>query len=141
MTLGGWKPRVMFDRYNIIDEADLAQGANTATPTAPISPLSSFAATPGQVAQLVEQRTENPRVGSSILPLAIRRDPSLPANRRSRMVDPNQQAVVVVHGRGDGFAQEITAGRHRLIADEPVSAGGTDRGLGPYDLLLAGLGA
>ena len=25
----------------------------------------------GQVAQLVEQRTENPRVGSSILPLAI----------------------------------------------------------------------
>src|SRR6266550_1344391 len=85
--------------------------------------------------------TENPRVGSSILPLAIRRDPSLPANRRSRMVDPNQQAVVVVHGRGDGFAQEITAGRHRLIADEPVSAGGTDRGLGPYDLLLAGLGA
>src|SRR5215510_72357 len=26
----------------------------------------------GQVAQLVEQRTENPRVGSSILPLAIR---------------------------------------------------------------------
>src|SRR5436190_12978367 len=57
------------------------------------------------------------------------------------MVDPKEQAVVVVHGRGDGFAQEITAGRHRLIADEPVSAGGTDRGLGPYDLLLAGLGA
>jgi hypothetical protein len=25
----------------------------------------------GQVAQLVEQRTENPRVGSSILPLAM----------------------------------------------------------------------
>src|SRR5207244_11143298 len=66
---------------------------------------------------------------------------SLPANRRSRMVDPNQQAVVVVHGRGDGFAQEITAGRHRLIADEPASAGGPDRALGPYDLLLARLGA
>ncbi len=74
MTLGGWMTRVMFDRYNIIDEADLPQAvakgfsgkqtANTATPTAPISPLSSFAATPGQVAQLVEQRTENPRVGS-----------------------------------------------------------------------------
>ncbi len=57
------------------------------------------------------------------------------------MVDPNKQAVVVVHGRGDGFAQEITVGRHRLVSDEPVSAGGTDRGVGPYDLLLAGLGA
>jgi hypothetical protein len=29
-----------------------------------------FCRLPGQVAQLVEQRTENPRVGSSILPLA-----------------------------------------------------------------------
>ena len=57
------------------------------------------------------------------------------------MVDPNEQAVVVVHGRGDGFVQEITAGRHRLIADEPVSSGGTDRGPGPYELLLAALGA
>jgi len=57
------------------------------------------------------------------------------------MVDPNEQGVVVVRGGVDGFAQEITAGRHRLIADEPVSAGGTDRGPGPYELLLAGLGA
>jgi putative redox protein len=57
------------------------------------------------------------------------------------MVDPQEQGVVVVHGGADGFAQEIMAGRHRLIADEPVSAGGTDRGPGPYELLLAGLGA
>ena len=57
------------------------------------------------------------------------------------MVDPNEQGVVVVRGTAEGFAQEITAGRHRLIADEPVSAGGTDRGLEPYELLLAGLGA
>jgi len=57
------------------------------------------------------------------------------------MVDPKELGVVVVRGGVDGFAQEITAGRHRLIADEPVSAGGTDRGLGPYELLLAGLGA
>src|SRR5439155_22493104 len=40
------------------------------TPTASDGPLSCSPARPGQVAQLVEQRTENPRVGSSILPLA-----------------------------------------------------------------------
>jgi uncharacterized OsmC-like protein len=57
------------------------------------------------------------------------------------MVGPHEQGVVVVRGTAEGFAQEITAGRHRLIADEPVSAGGTDRGPGPYEVLLAGLGA
>ncbi len=48
---------------------------------------------------------------------------------------------VVVRGSASGFAQEIHAGRHRIVADEPVSAGGTDSGLSPYDLLLAALGA
>ncbi len=57
------------------------------------------------------------------------------------MVDGTEQGVVTVRGSAEGFAQEITAGRHRLVADEPVAAGGTDRGPGPYDLLLAALGA
>ena len=48
---------------------------------------------------------------------------------------------VVVRGSADGFAQEILAGPHRIRADEPASAGGTDSGLSPYDLLLAALGA
>src|SRR5579862_7451021 len=48
---------------------------------------------------------------------------------------------VVVTGSAAGFAQEIQSGRHRFLADEPVSAGGTDTGPGPYDLLLAALGA
>ena len=48
---------------------------------------------------------------------------------------------VVVRGYADGFAQVIHAGRHRLAADEPASAGGTDTGVSPYDLLLAALGA
>jgi putative redox protein len=43
---------------------------------------------------------------------------------------------------GEGrFAQLVTMGQHRLRADEPVSVGGDDSGPGPYDLLLAGLGA
>jgi uncharacterized OsmC-like protein len=48
---------------------------------------------------------------------------------------------VVVRGNAAGFAQVVHAGRHRLAADEPVSAGGTDTGPSPYDLLLAALGA
>lgn len=48
---------------------------------------------------------------------------------------------VVVRGSAAGFAQEILAGRHRMTADEPVSAGGTDTGPSPYELLLAALGA
>ena len=47
---------------------------------------------------------------------------------------------VVVRGGADSFKQEITAGQHRLVADEPVSAGGGDAGPDPYDYLLAGLG-
>jgi uncharacterized OsmC-like protein len=48
---------------------------------------------------------------------------------------------VVVRGGATGFAQEILAGPHRMIADEPLSVGGTDTGLSPYDLLLAALGS
>jgi uncharacterized OsmC-like protein len=48
---------------------------------------------------------------------------------------------VIVRGSAAGFAQEIVAGPHRMSADEPVSAGGTDTGPSPYDFLLAALGA
>jgi uncharacterized OsmC-like protein/alpha/beta superfamily hydrolase len=49
--------------------------------------------------------------------------------------------VVVRETRAGRFQQEIKAGRHRLLADEPVATGGLDSGPGPYDLVLAGLGA
>ncbi|MDH3665114.1 MAG: OsmC family protein, partial [Alphaproteobacteria bacterium] len=39
------------------------------------------------------------------------------------------------------FTQTVQAGRHSLIADEPASVGGDDKGPGPYDYVLAGLGA
>ena len=49
-------------------------------------------------------------------------------------------ATVIVHGGAAGFTQEVEAGAHRLWADEPVAAGGNDKGPNPYDLLLAALG-
>jgi len=49
--------------------------------------------------------------------------------------------VIVRETRRGTFDQEIIAGKHRLVADEPVDAGGQDSGPGPYDLLLASLGA
>jgi putative redox protein len=48
---------------------------------------------------------------------------------------------VLVHGNASGFAQEVIAGSHRIASDEPVAAGGTDKGPSPYDLLLAALGS
>ena len=58
-------------------------------------------------------------------------------------VDPGEapRNVVVRETRNSKFQQTISTGPHRLLADEPVSAGGEDSGPGPYDLLLASLGA
>jgi uncharacterized OsmC-like protein/alpha/beta superfamily hydrolase len=54
---------------------------------------------------------------------------------------PTPGLVVVEEDGGGRFSQRISAGRHLLAADEPVAAGGDDRGLSPYDLLSAALGA
>jgi uncharacterized OsmC-like protein len=54
----------------------------------------------------------------------------------------NPAGTVIVRDTRRGlFQQEIIAGRHRLTADEPVNVGGLDSGPGPYELLLAALGA
>lgn len=41
----------------------------------------------------------------------------------------------------DGFLQDIMAGPHHILADEPEAYGGTNLGPSPYGLLAAGLGA
>ena len=62
----------------------------------------------------------------------------------TRHPQPSSCAAVSVDvsETGDGvFTQQLLDGRHRLLADEPASAGGSDRGPGPYELLLMALGA
>ena len=49
--------------------------------------------------------------------------------------------VVVRETRNSKFQQTVTIGPHHMLADEPVAAGGEDTGPGPYDFVLAGLGA
>jgi putative redox protein len=49
--------------------------------------------------------------------------------------------VVVRETRNSKFQQTVSIGPHRLLADEPVAADGEDTGPGPYDFVLAGLGA
>jgi putative redox protein len=51
-----------------------------------------------------------------------------------------QTPHIVVRGDAQNFQQEITAGKHHFVADEPLSVGGGDAGPDPYDYLLASLG-
>lgn len=65
------------------------------------------------------------------------------AARYLRPVPPPERIgsrVRVTESGAGPFRERITAGRHHLIADEPIPIG-HDGGPTPYDLLLAGLGA
>jgi putative redox protein len=63
------------------------------------------------------------------------------APQREAAADAGPRPVVVTETRASTFQQDVTIGPHRMLADEPVAAGGRDSGPGPYEFLLAGLGA
>jgi putative redox protein len=66
--------------------------------------------------------------------------------KENRMTTPENQVAlpegtVTVTETGTGtYTQQIIAGHHELVADEPQPIG-DDKGLTPYDLLLAALGS
>jgi uncharacterized OsmC-like protein/alpha-beta hydrolase superfamily lysophospholipase len=88
---------------------------------------------------LLTRRADARYVGAVLAAWASR---YLPAHARETGVpDGPRDTVVVRETRTGKFRQEITVGPHRLLADEPTSAGGDDSGPSPYDLLCAALGA
>lgn len=57
------------------------------------------------------------------------------------MTTPPDNMVEVEETLTGKYTQNMTFGRHTLVADEPESVGGNDAGPGPYEYLLMGLGA
>ncbi|HZC14875.1 MAG TPA: OsmC family protein, partial [Thermoleophilaceae bacterium] len=76
---------------------------------------------------------------SRFLPAAPGAAPGAPAVAAA--AEPEEGLVVVEETGAGRFQQAVTAGRHRLLADEPAPVGGLGSGPSPYDLLLASLGA
>ena len=65
----------------------------------------------------------------------------LPAPEETATDSLPEGILRVTESHVDGFLQDIQSGPHHILADEPASVGGTNRGLTPYGLVSAGLGA
>lgn len=90
---------------------------------------------------LLTQRRDALYVADMIATWATRYLETMPESDKTGAA-PEMLGGVVVRETGVGkFQQMISAGKHRLLADEPLEAGGDDTGPAPYDFLLAGLGA
>ena len=63
-------------------------------------------------------------------------------NHHAEHPDTPEGVVRSAEADASGFLQDIQSGpHHHLLADEPVSVGGTNKGLTPYGFLSAGLAA
>jgi len=97
----------------------------------------SFVALPG-ADHLLSQKKDSAYVAGMIATWAIR---YLDVQQEARPAPVEPGIVTVEETRQGRYQQMISVGAHRLLADEPVAVGGNDTGPGPYDFLLAGLGA
>jgi uncharacterized OsmC-like protein/alpha-beta hydrolase superfamily lysophospholipase len=88
---------------------------------------------------LLSRRSDDAYVADVIAAWA-RRYLDMAADTESDDASPPNTVIVRETGKGK-FQQDVISGQHHLIADEPVKAGGLDSGPGPYDFLLAALGA
>ena len=65
----------------------------------------------------------------------------LPAAAPAAVTAPPEGSVLVEETGAGRLQVRIAAGRHALLADEPLAVGGLDSGPNPYELLAAALGA
>lgn len=97
----------------------------------------SFVSLPG-ADHLLSQKKDSAYVAGMIATWAMR---YLDAQPQEQPAPSEPGFVTVQETRNGRFQQLVSVGAHRLIADEPAAVGGNDTGPGPYDYLLAGLGA
>ena len=88
-----------------------------------------------QADHLLSREEDSTYVGRVLAAWASRYLPS-PAGAEAPQAEPDE---VVARTLKRGFRTMVVAGDHALVADEPRSAGGTDTGPTPYDLLAAAL--
>ncbi len=97
----------------------------------------SFVALPDAGHLLLEQRDAEYAAGI----LAAWAERYFPPVEHTTKDEAERPTRVTVSTGAEGFRTEIGVRSHTLLADEPVSMGGTDSGPTPYDLLVAALGA
>jgi uncharacterized OsmC-like protein/pimeloyl-ACP methyl ester carboxylesterase len=99
----------------------------------------SFVSLPGADHLLSDRRDS--MYAADVIAAWAERYIELPAPEAAAAPGQEPRNVVVRETRNSKFQQTVSIGPHRLLADEPLGAGGGDSGPGPYDFLLAGLGA
>lgn len=87
---------------------------------------------------LLTDETDSRYVGSVIATWALK---YLALSTSETKAAESQDHRVVVCTDCSHYRTEIRASGHSLVADEPLTVGGTNLGPTPYDYLLAGLGA
>jgi putative redox protein len=50
-----------------------------------------------------------------------------------------ESTVIHAQFEGKNYTTLISNGKHQIITDEPIEDGGQDKGLNPFELILAGL--